>query len=332
MCRVRYVMNRGSAWLQLVTSLPTENATERMRVWRALKASGAGVLRDGVYVLPERPDLQELFAGLAAEITEAGGSAHVLRVEPRDEAQAEALRALVDRTKDYAALVDEIGRARKRFTRRDPAAVRRQSRTLRRQFEAIVATDFFPGATKVQAEAALLEMEAAATEILSPGEPYGQRGPIRRLDRSLYRRRVWATRQAPWVDRLACAWLIKRHIDPAASFVWLETPADLPTQAVGFDFDGAPFTHVESRVTFEVLLKSFDLEGDGALRRLGDLVHYLDVGGIPVPDAAGVGTMLTGAKQSSRDDDQLLKHALALFDWLYTAYTDAESDTERGSD
>ena len=319
-------------WLQLVTSLPTENATQRMRVWRALKATGAGVLRDGVYVLPERPDLQEVLAGLAAEITEAGGSAHVLRVEPRDEGQAEALRALVDRTKDYAALVEEISQARKRFTRRDPAAVRRQSRTLRRQFEAIVATDFFPGMTKAQAEAALVEMEMVATEILSPGEPHGQRGPISRLDRGQYQRRVWATRKAPWVDRLACAWLIKRHIDRAASFVWLESPADLPTHAVGFDFDGAPFTHIESRVTFEVFLKSFDLEGDDALRRLGDLVHYLDVGGIPVADAAGVTTLLAGAKQQSRDDDQLLKRALALFDWLYAAYTDTESDAEGGSD
>jgi hypothetical protein len=325
-------MKGPEAWLQLVTSLPTENATERMRAWRALKATGAGVLRDGVYVLPERPDLQEVLAGLAAEITDAGGSAHVLRVEPRDEAQAEALRALFDRTKEYAALVDEIGRARKSFTRREPAAVRRQSRTLRRQFDAIVATDFFPGATRAQAEAALLEAEVAATEILSPGEPQDQRGPIPRLDRGQYRRRVWATRKAPWVDRLACAWLIKRHIDPAASFVWLESPADLPKQAVGFDFDGAPFTHVEHRVTFEVFLRSFDLEADGALRRLADVVHYLDVGGIPVPDAAGVATLLTGAKQQSRDDDQLLKHALALFDWLYAAYTDAEAETERGSD
>jgi hypothetical protein len=324
-------MNRA-VWLQLVTSLPTENATERMRVWRALKATGAGVLRDGVYVLPERPDLQEVLAGLASEITEAGGSAHVLRVEARDEAQIEALRALFDRTKDYAALVDEIGRARKRFRRRDPAAVRRQSRTLRRQFEAIAATDFFPGATKAQAEAALLEVEAAATEILSPGEPHGQRGPIPRLDLGQYRRRVWATRKAPWVDRLASAWLIKRHIDADASFVWLETPADLPTDAVGFDFDGAPFTHVESHVTFEVLLKSFDLDTDGALRRMGELVHYLDVGGIPVADATGVATMLTGAKQQSRDDDQLLTLALALFDWLYAAYTDADAETEPGSD
>lgn len=325
-------MMSAAAWIQLVTSLPTENATERMRAWRALKATGAGVLRDGVYVLPDRPDLHEVLASLAAEITEAGGSAHVLRVEPRDDAQAEALRALFDRTKEYAALMDDIGRARKRFTRRDPAAVRRQSRTLRRQFDAIVATDFFPGATKAHVEAALREVEAAATEILSPGEPHGRRGPIPRLDRRQYERRIWATRKAPWVDRLACAWLIKRHVDPGASFVWLETPADLPKDAVGFDFDGAPFTHIESRVTFEVLLMSFDLEADGALRRLADLVHYLDVGGIPVADAAGVATMLTGAKQQSRDDDQLLKQALALFDWLYAAYSDAESDPERGSD
>ena len=134
------------------------------------------------------------------------------------------------------------------------------------------------------------------------------------------------------MDRLACAWLIKRHIDPAASFVWLESPADLPSEAVGFDFDGAPFTHVDSRVTFEVFLKSFDLEADVALRRLGDLVHYLDVGGIPVADAAGVATILTGAKQQSRDDDQFLKHALALFDWLYAAYTDVEPETDRGSE
>jgi hypothetical protein len=324
-------MKVSTAWLELVTSLPTENATERMRVWRALKATGAGVLRDGVYVLPERPDLQEVLVGLAAEITEAGGSAHLLRVEPRDDAQTDALRALVDRTKDYAVLVDEVGRARKRLTRRDPAAVRRQSRTLRRQFDAIVSIDFFPGAAKAHAEAALLEVEAAATEILSPGEPQGRRGPILRLDRSQFRRRVWATRKAPWVDRLACAWLIKRHIDPAASFVWLESPADLPAHAVGFDFDGAPFTHVESRVTFEVFLTSFDLEGDDALRRLGDLVHFLDVGGIPVADAAGVATALTGAKQQSRDDDQLLKHALALFDWLYAAYAEAERDAGDGS-
>jgi len=319
-------MTGTPSWMELVISLPTENATERMRVWRALKTAGAAVLRDGVYVLPERPELDEVFARLAAEIAEAGGSAHVLRVDPRDEVQAERLRALFDRTKEYAALADEIGRARAGFSAKDLSAVRRQSKALRRQFDAIAAIDFFPGGAKGQAEAALLEAEAAAVEVLSPGEPRRRSGPIPRLDAARYRGRVWATRKAPWVDRLASAWLIKRHIDRAASFRWLESPGDLPKNAVGFDFDGAPFTHVENLVTFEVLVKSFGLEADPAIRKLADVVHFLDVGGIPAADAPGVAAILAGAKQRSRDDDQLLKHALTVFDWLHAQYAEGDSD------
>jgi hypothetical protein len=315
-------MNR---WLELVTSLPTENATERMRVWRALKAAGAAVLRDGVYVLPDRPDGEEVLARLAAEIDGAGGSAHVLRVEVRDAGQDEAFRGLFDRTKEYAELAGEIAGARKAAATQDAVALRRQMRVLRRQFEALAAIDFFPGGARAQVEAALLEAEAAAEEILEPGEPRAATGPIPRLDRARYRKRVWATRRAPWVDRLACAWLIKRHIDPAASFVWLEKPADLPPEAVGFDFDGAPFTHVDNRVTFEVMLRSFALEGDGALLRIAAVVHCLDVGGLPVADAPGIGTVLVGARQRSRDDDHLLRQAIGLFDLVYAAYGEGDS-------
>src|SRR3546814_6533704 len=81
------------------------------------------------------------------------------------------------------------------------------------------------------------------------------------------------------VDRLACAWLIHRFIDSQARFLWLESPALCPADALGFDFDGATFTHIEARVSFEVLLASFGLDQPG-LRRIGALVHYLDVGGV----------------------------------------------------
>jgi hypothetical protein len=314
-----------NSWLELVTSLPTENATERMRVWRALKTTGAVVLRDGVYVLPDRPDLEEVLARMAGEIDAAGGSAHVLRVAPRDLGQAEALRGLFDRTKEYAELAREIAGVRTVASAQDPAALRRQMRTLRRQFEALAAIDFFPGEAKAQVVSALLEAEAAAEEILEPDEPRAAKGPIPQLDRAQYRKRVWATRKAPWVDRLACAWLIKRHIDPAASFVWLEKPGDLPKKAVGFDFDDAQFTHVDNRVTFEVMLRSFALDGDAALLKLAEVVHALDVGGLPVSDAPGIGTMLAGARQRSRDDDHFLKLAITLFDVVYAAYAEGDS-------
>jgi hypothetical protein len=272
-------------------------------------------------VLPDRPDLEEILARLASEIEAAGGSAHVLRIEARDPGQTETLRALFDRTREYTELAREIAGVRAAASAQDPAALRRQMRTLRRQYEALAAIDFFPGEARAQVDSELREAEAAAEEILDPGEPRAARGPIERLDRSQYRQRVWATRKAPWVDRLACAWLIKRHIDPGASFVWIEKPADLPRKAVGFDFDGAQFTHVDNRVTFEVMLRSFALDGDGALLRLAEVVHYLDVGGLPVSDAPGIGTMLAGARQRSRDDDHLLRQAIALFDLVYAAYT-----------
>lgn len=318
-------MKNEAAWLELVTSLPTENATERMRAWRALKAAGAAVLRDGVYVLPDRPDLEAALAGLAGEIDEAGGSAHVLRVEARDAGQDQALRGMFDRTGEYAALAREIAGVRTGATTQDPTALRRQMRMLRRQFEALAATDFFPGQARAQVESALGEAEAAAEEIFEPGEPRAAKGPITRLDRTRYRKRVWATRKAPWVDRLACAWLVKRHIDPAATFVWLDKPVDLPKNAVGFDFDGAQFTHVDTRVTFEVMLRSFALDGDGALLKLAEVVHYLDVGGLPVSDAPGIGTMLAGARQRSRDDDHLLRQAMTVFDLVYAAYAEGEA-------
>jgi hypothetical protein len=316
---------KSAAWIELVISLPTENATERMRVWRALKATGAAVLRDGVYVLPGRADLEAVCERLAEEIVEAGGNAHVLRVEARDPGQAAALAALFDRTKEYAELAREIAAARAAASPRDPVALRRQMRALRRQFDAVSAADFFPGEARGQVESALVEAEAAAAEILEPGEPRAARGSIVRLDRAQYRKRVWATRKAPWVDRLACAWLIKRHIDPGASFVWLEKPEDLPRKAVGFDFDGAPFTHVDHRVTFEVMLQSFALDGDPALLKVAEVVHYLDVGGLPVADAPGLAALLTGARQRSRDDDQLLRQAVALFDLLYAAYAEGDA-------
>ena len=73
---------------------------------------------------------------------------------------------------------------------------------------------------------------------------------------------VWATRQRVWVDRVASAWLIRRFIDPDARFLWLTTPQDCPADAIGFDFDGAAFTHTGHRVTFEVFVASFDLGAD----------------------------------------------------------------------
>jgi hypothetical protein len=134
-----------------------------------------------------------------------------------------------------------------------------------------------------------------------------------------YQGRVWATRRRPWVDRLASAWLIRRFIDPQARFVWLKSPVDCPKRALGFDFDGAAFTHVGARVTFETLLASFGLETP-ALLRLGVLVHGLDAGGVMPPEAAGVERVLAGMRDVIADDDQLLGAAAGVFEGLWVTF------------
>jgi hypothetical protein len=93
--------------------------------------------------------------------------------------------------------------------------------------------------------------------VLSPGEPHPADRAIRSLSVADYQRRTWATRRRLWVDRVASAWLIRRFIDRDARFIWLTSPHACPTNALGFDFDGAAFTHVGERVTFEVLLWRF---------------------------------------------------------------------------
>lgn len=303
-------------WLSLITTLPTENATLRQRAWRALKSSGAAVLRDGVYLMPERDHCRTTLDGLAADVREGGGTAHVFRVEEPDHAN---FTALFDRSNDFAALLGEIGQIRQNLSVDTVQDVLRHARKLRKSFANLAEIDFFPGEAQRQVDSALSELELACARTLSPDEPRACEGAISLRQTSDYQGRIWATRQRPWVDRLASAWLIRRFIDPQAKLLWIETPVDCPSDALSFDFDGATFTHVGSRVTFEVLLASFGLE-QPALARFGLLVHFLDVGGVQPPEAAGIESVLAGMRKSITNDDQLLAAASSVFDGLLASF------------
>ena len=302
-------------WHLLVLSLPTENATARMRAWRALKACGAAVLRDGVYLLPEGADHQAELSTVADDLRANGGTAHLLRT---DAAQAD-FEPLFDRSTEFGALLAEITERRTALTEASGIDTLKAARKLRKSFEQLTTLDFFAGEAQRQTREALQELEAAAQHSVAPDEPHAVSHGIRLLNWADYRGRVWATRRRPWVDRLASAWLIRRFIDPEARFVWLKTPADCPKRAIGFDFDGAAFSHVGARVTFETLLASFALESP-ALLRLGTLVHSLDAGGVRPLEADGVERVLAGLLEAIPDDDQLLLVAGGVFEGLFTAF------------
>ncbi|MEW5891612.1 MAG: chromate resistance protein ChrB domain-containing protein [Pseudomonadota bacterium] len=302
-----------TCWHALIASLPSGHAALRMRLWRTLKGRGAAMLRDGVWLLPESAAAG--FDDLSRELQARGGTTERLVFEAHDAAQEARLRALFDRGEDYAGFMRAVKEAH------SAGPDLRQLVRLRREFERLAALDFFPGAAQAAAAAALADLERRAM----PDEPAARAGKIKRLDAAAYQGRIWATRARPWVDRLASAWLIRRFIDPKARFLWLKRPADCPKKAVGFDFDGASFAHVGQGVTFETLLASFGLEADPALARLASLVHYLDVGGPPVPEAAGVAAVLAGMRDAIDDDDGLLAAAERTFDYLYASFERGES-------
>lgn len=303
-------------WSLLIISLPTENATARMRIWRSLKASGAAVLRDGVYLMPARESCQETFESSAVEVRENGGTALVLRIEEPADGN---FVGLFERSEEFSALLADIAKLRGELSADTAPDIIKQSRKLRKAFTSLFAIDFFPGEAQRQTETALSELELSIVRILSPDEPHAIEGAISLLSISDYQGRTWATRSRPWVDRLASAWLIRHFIDPQAQLLWLSSPSDCPSDALGFDFDGATFSHLDGRVTFEVLLASFALEKPG-LKRLGALVHFLDVGGVQPPEAVGIESVIAGLRDTIKNDDQLLIAASAVFDSLLVTF------------
>ena len=305
----------------LVLSLPTRDSTVRMRVWRALKGTGCGVLRDGVYLLPREPGTLATFADVESQVRAAGGFAMTVDLDFRDSAQREHARSLFDRSAAYGELVARMASAKPELKRAGQRKAESSARKFRAAFESLAELDYFPGEAQSQARAALDAFQAEVRRLFSHGEPRASAGRIKRVDPAKYRGRLWATRRDLWIDRLASAWLIKRFIDKDARFAWIESPRACPKNAVGFDFDAATFTHVGSRVTFEVLLASFGLEGDEALASIGSAVHFLDAGGIPVADARGIETLIRGITQKARTDDERYSKASGVFDHLYAAYS-----------
>jgi hypothetical protein len=316
--------SKATTWLLLVTNLPGHKPSLRMRTWRALKGAGVGLLRDGAYLLPDAGASRKLLEEQEAEVKAAGGVAHILRFDADSQAQDAQFMALLDRTEEYAELIKRADALKKELGKLTEPEARQKLATVSREASAISGRDFFPGQPRKQVEAAIADADASICERFSPHEPHPAQRKIQARSVKEYKGRTWATRERLWVDRVASAWLIRRFIDPRAKFVWLKNAKDCPKRAVGFDFDGAEFTHVGAKVTFEVLTVSFALDRDAGLSRLAALVHHLDVGGIPIAEAPGFFTILAGARTLHADDDDLLKAMTPVLDGLYAGYVSAE--------
>jgi hypothetical protein len=316
----------AARWVVLVLSLPVDDPAGRMKILRTLEALGAGLLRDGVYVMPESRDARRGFERLAEQVDRIGGTADVLTAETADEPQTRRFRTLFDRSAGYSELIKTVDGMQAAFGVSDPTAIAKVLAKLRRDYEMVRALDFFTSPLAGKADRVLAESEAAVRRLMFPEDAAPQAAPAggsRRKTRREYFRRAWATRRPLHVDRLASAWLIRRFIDAEATLVWLDKSAPCPATAVGFGFDTAQFRNSATRVTYQELLAHFRLDDNAALARIGNLVRALVSGEAPAPEAAGVETLLAGAKRRAATDDELLAESEKTFDLLYETYFEA---------
>ena len=304
-----------SGWLLTIAQLPTEDPAARMRVLRTLESLGAAVMREGVFLLPDTAANRQSLEALTDYISKISGSANVLQVNALSGAQHEGYARLFDRSARYENLIKTVQSLKVGFGHSDPSAISRVVHKQRREYEAIAALDFFPSEARNRAEQALEEAEREVRKLLFPTQSAAALAPGEAL-----LGRTWVTRKPLWADRLASAWLIRRFVDPEAKLTWLEKTQPLPTNSVSFGFEGANFANTEARVTYEEMLAKLDLAKNPALAKIGSIVHYLEVKGAPVAEAAGVQTLLQGAQRRSTSETELLAEAEKTFDLLYEAY------------
>lgn len=306
------------SWIVFSYSLSVKRASSaRVSFWRRLQRMGAVTAKAGVYVLPSQDECVEAFQWLAQEVQQIGGDAVVMRVdrfEGLPDAKLVELFQEASRAK-YAELEVEAADLEKTLRRGKKAlahteGVEKLEKLRKRQAE-IAQVDFFnsPNAVKVN------DLLRRIQEQLRQGNT--KVAPVALKKLADYREARWVTRPRPHVDRLACAWLIRRFINSTAE---IRYAARLETGEVGFDMREAEFGHQGNFCTFETMMSVFGLKEPG-LQGLAEIVHEIDLrdGRYARPETPGLELILKGWLQAGLPDREIEQRGIALFEGLFTA-------------
>jgi hypothetical protein len=325
-------------WFLLIHQLPKEPAYLRVKVSRRLAGVGAIALKNSVYVLPKSESASEDFQWVRREIVAGGGEATVVEAElveglSDDEIEGKFREA---KASDYAELIREAraiqaassGRRKRPLSADERARVLVEVARLERRLEERSETDFFGASGRDLCSSVLRELRTQADPPQTSPEPEPSRLPVRA--------RTWVTRTGIHVDRIASAWLIKRFIDPEASFKFVPVKGYVPLPGeLRFDMFEAEFSHAGENCTFETLATHFGVAHAG-VRALADIVHDIDLkeSKFARPEAAGIAACITGLCRTSQDDDERLAQGSRLFEGLFAYFSAKKPANElaRGSD
>ena len=303
--------------LLLLVGVPPAPSSLRVKAWRRLRALGAVPLKRSAYLLPDTPDRYEDFQWLAQEVQREGGDATLVRVQQIENlTDADVLRLFHGpRDADYKQLAARYRKLLQSLEKKSGVRserVQEEIARLAKDHQRLRAIDFFsaPGGAEVRRLEEVVAMRTRRSESPRPR-------PVPTLDLRKLQRQRWVTRPRPHVDRVASAWLIRRFIDPDATFVFA-SPEQFPKDAIPYDAPGVELSHDGEDCTFETLMKRARIK-DRRVARLAELVHEADLrdGKYPHEEARGIDAAIRAFLAASPDDHHVLEQGIALFEGLY---------------
>lgn len=314
------MISAPARWVLLVHSIPPNPPYLRAKVMRRLTQLGALALKRSTYLLPANEGAVEDFQWLRQEIERDGGEAWVMEAEFVGGLRSEDIREKFrsTRTTGYRNLSAEarslVERLRDSSSPGTDETIQADCRRLRRRITAAQEIDFFQAEGRDEVEALMSTIDRLSESRTKRSAQIPSRDELRA--------RTWITRRGVKVDRMASAWLIRRFIDPAATFAFV-APEDPPPAANGVRFDmfEGEFTHDGDRCTFEVLLEASGRAADSGLVAIGQIVHDIDLREerYQRPETAGVSALVDGLVARFEDDHRRLSESAPLFDTLYAS-------------
>ena len=299
------------SWLLLLHQIPPNPPYFRAKVLRRLNQLGALAIKNSAYVIPETDETMEDLQWLRFEVSQEAGSTWLFRVDPMAGMTTDTLVASFQqiRSEDYKQLLDEARQVVKAIQGGDRQEAER--RKLQRRFDDIRRIDFFEAPGKEEMEAVMQTIDQAL------GVP--DHRPAPKPDLGDLKGRTWVTRRGVKVDRIATAWLIRRFIDPAAQFRFVDPDRyQHSAREIRFDMFEGEFTHEGDLCTFEALLRYVKIEDPG-LAAIAEIVHDIDLKEEKYqrPETNGIAAMIAGLAALHSEDERRIDDGGRIFEAAY---------------
>jgi hypothetical protein len=305
-------------WLLLVHQLSGRTGYVRVKIWRRLKEAGAINIGNAAYVLPDSGENRAAFAAILREIQGLGGDGMLVEGALLAGLREDQLRGRFNaaRESDYQKIAAELRRLGQEWKKRkapksDPVQALAR---IRQRLADVNRIDFFAASGRAAAQALLARLEHGP--ITRSAVPSARPAPAD------LKGKVWVTRQDIHVDRIACAWLVTRFVDPDARLKFVPGRQYKPQPGeVRYDMQDGEFTHEGDKCSFEVLLQRAEIR-DPALKMIGQIVHDMDLndGKFGHAETAGIAHVISGICRTQGSDEARVERGRELFDSIYEQF------------